>query len=753
MNLATTLQPILDRVRLDVSAKKQLGRPGGWRTDDPLDAVALKEHLHSGTHIRGAYPIKAGETTTSMAVFDLDDHDKVMAFSVMTGISEKLIEACNGRGLTCNPWRSSGGAGVHLILLWEDPQDAYTVRNVMAEVLTECGYRSGAKGVDYKEIEIFPKQDRVPEGRFGNQCWLPLGGKSIPLDTDLVDGRLTLGSKADILARGYSWRMSKPLVKRERPQLPVRAANTELLDGNTAFIKVRAQLAVLDPSCSYDVWLSIGMALHDATNGGLEGEVLWDEWSSQGENYCGYEHLSSKYNSFGHQGPDANVVSLKSLEFMARQHGWRVDAVALFDDISTPADEETPNDFNEELPTFERDVKGRIMASTENLYLALERPDVCGNRIGYDNFADALMISNENAPKGDGWRAFNDADYSRVKRKLENKGKAFQSISRPELKEMVHLVGSDNCFDSAVLWLSSLKWDGVPRIETFFSQYWGAANSEYSRAVSLYMWSALAGRVLSPGCQVDMVPILVGEQGEMKTSAVKALLPSADFFCEISFLEKDDDLARLMRGVLVAELSELKGLNSRDAESIKSFVTRTHEKWVPKYKEFTTTHPRRTVIIGTTNADEFLADPTGNRRWLPVEVGLRADNGGKMDMDMCKRDLTLLWAEAAVFWKKAGVAWEDAERLAKGEHAKYMITHPWEDLLIDWLATSKDICEKDEFGRRFIPNSILMSHGIGGQGRLQGRDSFHLTRVMSKLGFERTKLKGRRGWAERAQEN
>lgn len=111
---------------------------------------------------------------------------------------------------------------------------------------------------------------------------------------------------------------------------------------------------------------------------------------------------------------------------------------------------------------------------------------------------------------------------------------------------------------------------------------------------------------------------------------MEALSPDPAFFTEISFAEKDDDLARKMRGRLVAEIGELRGLNTKELESIKAFVTRTHENWIPKYREFATQFPRRLVFVGTTNEDEFLADKTGNRRWLPVEVS-------KVDVKAIKR--------------------------------------------------------------------------------------------------------------------
>src|SRR5690606_14634369 len=114
--------------------------------------------------------------------------------------------------------------------------------------------------------------------------------------------------------------------------------------------------------------------------------------------------------------------------------------------------------------------------------------------------------------------------------------------------------------------------------------------------------------------KADMAPILVGQQGAGKSTAVAAMAPAPEFFAEISFSEKDEDLARKMRGRLVAEIGELRGLHTREQEAIKAFVSRTHENWIPKYREFAVQFPRRLVFIGTTNKDEFLADETGNRR-------------------------------------------------------------------------------------------------------------------------------------------
>src|ERR1700676_3125949 len=99
-----------------------------------------------------------------------------------------------------------------------------------------------------------------------------------------------------------------------------------------------------------------------------------------------------------------------------------------------------------------------------------------------------------------------------------------------------------------------------------------------------------------------------------------------------------------MRGRLVIELGELRGLHSRDSDSIKAFISRTHEEWRLLYKEHNTVFARRFLFFGTTNRDEFLADETGERRWLPLKIG-------KCDPDGAAADCLQLWAEASTLFK------------------------------------------------------------------------------------------------------
>jgi predicted P-loop ATPase len=335
---------------------------------------------------------------------------------------------------------------------------------------------------------------------------------------------------------------------------------------------------------------------------------------------------------------------------------------------------------------------------------------------------------------GINWVPFKDSDYSKLRINLERAG--FKSTNKEATRDAVLLVAESNSFDSAQLWLNAIEWDEVNRVDSFMPTYIGTEDNPYYRAAGRYLWTALAGRVLSPGCKADMSPVLVGKQGTRKSSAVAAMSPDPMYFTEISFDEKDDDLSRKMRGCLIAEIAELRGLRTKDMEHVKAWITKQYENWVPKYREFSTTFPRRLVFIGTTNNEEFLADETGNRRWLPVRVN------SVIDVDQITRDRTQLWAEAREIFKVRGVEYREAEVLAVQVHAEHMMSDPWVSIVANWLQKG------DEYDYQSIKPSelpYLQTHEVlrralnMGANRCGKWEEMRVGIVLRALGYERKK--------------
>jgi hypothetical protein len=500
-----------------------------------------------------------------------------------------------------------------------------------------------------------------------------------------------------------------PAAKEVSDKAPLGLGKRELRDLLTHF----------SPDAGYHEWIDTGFALHHETRGGDLGLDLWDEWSTAGATYKGREDLAQHWDSFGKRttGPIKTVRSLMS----------RVPAsVTEFEDLSSA-------DGPAGLPTFKRDKLGKIEATLGNVLLALRRPDVCRVQIGHDRFNDELML----APVGThAWRMFTDEDYTRLREGLATGG--FKEVGRELMRDAVALVAQENAFDSAQVWLDSLPGhDGTARCESFLHRYFGCEDTSYTRAVSMYLWTALAGRVLDPGCQADMAPTILGKQSIGKTSGVKALVPDVAQFVEINLAHRDDNLARSLRGKLVGELGELRGLAGREAEDIKAWISRRHEEWVPKYKEFAVKFARRLVLIGTTNNEEFLVDTTGNRRWLPVRAGVL----GAVDVEGIARDRDQLWAEGRELFKAGGVAWRDAEALAAPIHQEHMVRDGWEDVVARWLdERAFDGASPRE--RKFLRACDVLQEALGVSPKDAGRrEQMRIADVLKGLGYERAKVR------------
>lgn len=173
-------------------------------------------------------------------------------------------------------------------------------------------------------------------------------------------------------------------------------------------------------------------------------------------------------------------------------------------------------------------------------------------------------------------------------------------------------------------YLKTLNWDGVDRSSTWLKVFGKAKGPEpYLSDVSRKVLVAMVARVMNPGCKFDHVLILEGHQGIGKSSLVRAL--AGDWFSDVPLNIGDKDGIMAMQSKWVIELGELSTMSRTDVDALKAFVTQTHDRMRPPYGRRMEEYPRQSIFIGTTNNDSYLKDPTGARRFWPVELGEGVD--------------------------------------------------------------------------------------------------------------------------------
>ena len=373
------------------------------------------------------------------------------------------------------------------------------------------------------------------------------------------------------------------------------------------------------------------------------------------------------------------------------------------------------------------DGKGGYAASKHNLMTALSTEDFCFDA-AFDEFLGEVLVRE---PESEQWRQLREDDFFNAALCLE--GRDFRSISTQNMREAILATAREQAFDSAKDWLNALPaWDGVDRVGPFLEQAFGVAPSEYATAISRYVWSALAGRVLHPGCECDMVPIAAGRQGAGKSTVVKAIVPFETGFGELNLASKEEDLFRQMKGRLVMELPELSGMRKRESEDLKRFVASTTNVWIEKHEKTKSIYPRRCIFFGTTNETAILNDPTGSRRWLPFECGTCNPQWVIDNRDQ-------LWAQGAAMFKESGVHYEAAERLARDVHEDFRANDPWEVQISRWLE-APGLSGVAPESRNAITTAEVMA-GLGIPTSQQTRAiEIRAGNALKALGYERTRV-------------
>jgi len=156
---------------------------GEWMNQSfvPFDDAAVLGHL-TGRHVMGVYPLLEDETCWFLAA----DFDK----STWEEDVGAFVETCRRADLPAAVERSRSGNGAHVWFFFSAPVAASLVRKLGCHLITETMSRRHQLGMESYD-RLFPSQDTLPRGGFGNLIALPLqhearrDGNTVFLDAQL----------------------------------------------------------------------------------------------------------------------------------------------------------------------------------------------------------------------------------------------------------------------------------------------------------------------------------------------------------------------------------------------------------------------------------------------------------------------------------------------------------------------------------------------------------------------------------------
>lgn len=370
----------------------------------------------------------------------------------------------------------------------------------------------------------------------------------------------------------------------------------------------------------------------------------------------------------------------------------------------------------------------QILPCVPNVIEVLARHDDWVGVIGFDEFSQRVVKrlpapwEQRGAPMAsDEW---SDVDDTRAAAWIAHHERFVPTSAA--VAEAVNVVARMNAFHPVRDWLATLRWDGTPRLDHWMVDLLSAPDTEYVRRVSRYFLVGMVMRVLQPGCKFDYCLVLEGAQGRRKSTALRVL--GGPWFSDIELDLANKDSMSNIRGKWLHEFGEMGSIARSEATRQKSFLSRQVDEFRPSYGRREIRCPRQSAFAGTTNEWAWNKDPTGGRRFWPVEIN------GEIDTDGLQSVREQLFAEAYVaatageqYWPTGQEQRElfDPEQLAREAPDAYV------ELLGSWLA---DV----NFAKSEFTLAAAITEGLKIEARSITRDI--QTRVgiaLAKLGCER----------------
>ena len=210
----------------------------------------------------------------------------------------------------------------------------------------------------------------------------------------------------------------------------------------------------------------------------------------------------------------------------------------------------------------------------------------------------------------------------------------------------------------------------------------GARWYEYMRK---WLTGVVANTFDKERCLNHTMIVLTGTQGKFKTTWLNNLCPKElnnYLFCGQINTENKDIQTNIAECFLINVDDQLHRINKKDENSIKNMITVPKITYRRPYDIFVQDYPHLASFMGSVNGNEFLTDPTGNRRFLPFEaLDIDIDKAQKLDMSR-------VWAQAMYLYQSGFRYWFTSDEIVElnSENEIFQMVTIEEQLVIKYFS-------------------------------------------------------------------
>lgn len=541
------------------------------------------------------------------------------------------------------------------------------------------------------------------------------------LDDSHIDVSPEMQDLSWLIQKVWNEGLAGPVITGDANELALTLYRSPLDDWDAD--RIRDQIApYLDMDMHYDDWIRVGQALYHQFDGELEGFELWDEMFRDSPKYGGEEYGWERWRSFKVQrasgrGP-ATLASVIKMVKPAREAAIRSDRDQVMADLLKQIDDtKDPRDLQEkiaakaanngdlsdvereqlagaiqtkgrtlgvkiEIATIRGWVRARVKGSGGFVHLnddghplcTLENTRILVEKLGWTIRYNVIKKSIEILIPGESFTRDN-RDNAALACMLSECEKV--RMSTKHIAQYLIRIADENQYNPVATWVTSKPWDGKSRLEDFYAS---VKSSSPMKKKLMRKWAiqSIAAAFNPDGIAGQGILTFVGPQNIGKTTWFQRLAPvDLDVILTGHTLDlKSKDSIFIALTYWIVELGELDAtFKKSEVSAMKAFVTQPVDKLRRPYAAVESAFGRRTVFGGSVNGEQFLADPTGNRRYLTIPV-----DGFDLVQGV---DMQQLWAEVLGLWQGGEAFYLSMTEVAElaTHNEDFTVTDPIEERL------------------------------------------------------------------------
>src|SRR5699024_8284154 len=248
---------------------------------------------------------------------------------------------------------------------------------------------------------------------------------------------------------------------------------------------------------------------------------------------------------------------------------------------------------------------GSFKSNAHNIKLILQNDENLKDKFAYNLLSHRMEVKNTVPWSRLGDNTLSDFDDSSLRNYLS---RTYDIKAKDVIFDGLNEEAMNNRFHPIRDYLISLKWDGQKRLDTLIIDLFDADDTQLNRMMTRLYFVGAVKRVFEPGCKMDYVLTLKGNQGIGKSSFLGKMAVEPNWFTDSIIDLRSKDSLELFRGHWLIELGEMAAVGKGDQKRTKQVITSQIDTFRESYGRRTQSYPRQCVFAATTNDDEPLKD-------------------------------------------------------------------------------------------------------------------------------------------------